>query len=838
MKSKNFSAAIFLAAVILIFGGKAFACGPDFPNNLLNGGDQAVLQAPVADFQRELERMKLVATTLRAVPPAAGQNFYEQSAELEMSDLAAALKREKFSSKQAVFIMQSHLAERMKLNAYLKARHEWECFFSGYTNDETGYHVLPNTNPPPIFPDLAVTPGLPREFALYFQGAIAWQKNEGTMPWDRWKACESWELVLALPPAERHFKSIWAEFMLGKYYENPTNDWTNTEALKHFEQVRALAKNGFADSSGLATASVGEAAKIYLRQKNYERAIELYLEQFVAGDGSAAQSLRVAAAAAVTETNAAAPLKILALNPRARRVVTAYLISRNSYLDPRESENDASAKQFFERTSAWLDAVEAANVKDVESAGQLALAAYQASQMDIARRWINRADGEPVAQWLQAKLLMRAGKISEAAKLLAKLSRQFPQELPGTNTTANFAQSLFVDTDPVWHEPIAIGRQTLGELGVLQLARREFVESLDALLRSGYWVDAAYVAERVLATDELKKYVDQNWGAAKLKNGMQFENGYDWRQGPIDPGQRLRWLLARRLARENRFAEARSYFPGEWQTQLDLFTGKMHDGRDKKLSALVRADAMFAASRMMRTNGMELFGTELQPDWFVESGNFEAGVMWQDRATNSPATIINLASPNEISRAVAHGVAPDERWHYRELSLRLRDEAGDLAWEAAKTMPDNADDTARFLCIAGQWKRALAAQDKFYKTLVNRCRKTAIGAQADRMRWFPKLDENGNPKPWPPPKRKMLEADNAGAFAVTNGGGVVFHTQPMMGTTYVVRAGDSFVTIAKAAGVTVKEMFAANTNLDATLIRVGQLITIPKFETSATNSPP
>ncbi len=832
MKSKNFSAAIFLAVVISSFAGSVFACGPDFPNNLLNGGDEAVLQPPVANFQRELERMKLVTTKLRAVLHA-GPDFYNESSEAEMTDLAAALKREKISSAQAVVIMQAHLGERMKLNAFLDAQYRWEHFYTGYFYDADGGHVLSNTNSPPVFPAVAVTPGLPREFALYFKGAIAWQKHEGWMP------CEAWEALLNLPPGERHFKSTWAEFMIARYYKNQTNDPAEAEAMKHFEQVRALAKDGFADSLGLATASIGEEARIYLRQKNFERAIELYLEQFAAGDGSAADSLRFSAEHAVVENSPTpARLKILARNPRTRGVITAYLISRNPYAGPREAGTSPEAKQFFDVTTAWLEAVESAGVKDVESASQLALAAYQAGEMEFAQRWINRAGGEPVAQWLQAKLFMRAGKISEAAKLLAKLSRQFPQELPGTNTAASFVQSLDVSVNDVWHEAIPIGRQAFGELGVLHLARREFAESLDALLRSGYWVDAAYVAERVLTTDELKKYVNQNWGAAKSKNEVQFDNDYDYRLGPIQPGGRIRWLLARRLARENRFTEARNYFPAEWRTQLDLFTSKMLVGRDKKIPALQRAYAMFDASRMMRTNGMELFGTELQPDWFVEGGNFEAGVTWQERATNSPETKINLSSAEEISRATAHGVEPDERWHYRELALRLRDEAGDLAWEAAKTMPDNSDDTARFLCTAGQWKRSAAVQDKFYKALVNRCHKTAIGAQADRMRWFPILDENGNLKPWPPPKRKIVEADNSGPFAVTNGGGVIFHTQPLAGTTYVVRSGDSIVMIAKSAGVTVREMFEANTNLDFQHLRVGQLIKIPKFESGGTNSPP
>ncbi len=824
----RFCRVVWLIAVVLSFAGNAFACGPDFPNNLLDAGDHAVLQPPVADFQRELERMNLVTTKLRAVPPAAGQNFYEQSTEMEMTDLAAALKREKISSELATVILHSHLAERMKLNSFLKAQQEWEHFFCGSFYDDKGCHALPNTNPPPVFPAIVVTPGLPREFALYFQGAIAWQEEE------RWRANKVWEQLLALPPAARHFKSTWAEFMLGKYHARQTNELDEAEALKHFAQVRALAKAGFADSSGLAAAGFGEEALIHLRQNDHERAIELYLQQFAAGDDGAVQSLHVAAAGAVKQASSTpARLQQLARNPAARQVITAYLISRNPYIHRRDAETIPEAKQFFDVTAAWLEAVEAAGIKDLESAGLLALAAYQAGEMEAAQRWINRAGGEPVAQWLQAKLLMRAGNIPEAAKLLAKLSRSLPPELPGTNPPTRLADSLYLNICDYNPDHIAVGRQALGELGVLHLSRREFAEALDALLRSGYWVDAAYVAERVLTTEELKKYVDQNWSAAKSKNEIHLENNYDWRQGPIEVGRRLRYLLARRLARENRFAEARGYFPETWPVQLDWFTGKMRASRDETLRAWPRVNALLAASRMMRTNGMELFGTELQPDWFVEGGNFEAGVTWEDRATNGPETKINLASADEIARATAHGVEPEERWHYRERSLQLRDQASDLAWELAQTLPDNSDETARLLCAAGHWHSDLSVRNKCYQALVRRCGKTLIGQQADKLRWFPALDGNGDLKeiiPWVDSVALTTDLTNS---AATNGAGVMFFRYPIPGKNYVIQPGDTLLRIARAAGrlgppVTLKQILQANPETEPAKLRVGELLVIPQ----------
>jgi len=829
LKSKSFSAAIFLAVAVSGFAINTFACGPDFPNNLLDDGDHAVLQPPVADFQRELERMKIKPAGPRAVPLPDGQSYSGQSTEAEMADLDAALQQAKVSSELAKVIMQAHLAERMKLNAYLQQRSDWEHYSPGSYVDTNGNYVsLPNTNSPPVFPDIAITPGLPREFADYFEGAIEWYKD------GNWTASEDWQRVLALPETERHFKSTWAAFMLGKYNAQPANNSSDDEAIKYFEQVRTLAKRGFADSAGLAAFSLGEEARIWLDRTNYERAIELYLEQMAAGGDSAVNSLRFTAARAVVETNSTpAQLNALALNPRTRRVITAYLISRRPYNDRNEDTNDPDAKSFFDRTDNWLTAVDAAGVRDVESAEQLALAAYQADDMDAAQRWINHAKSSPVAQWLQAKLYLRAGKTGEAAKLLAKVSREFPQELPGTNASASFAQSLFVNINPVWEDSIAIGRQSLGELGVLHLARREYAEALDALIRSGYWMDAAYVAERVLTTDELKRYVDRNWPpvlpSAQAKEARD-ELGGDW--GGLNPREEIRYLLARRIARETGRPEAEAYYPTNLTDVYKTFRDELQTGRDEALMNEIRAKNLYAAAILERTNGMELFGTEMEPDWEIYGGNFEFGFTWAIRATNSLSATVNEMSDDEIARASSRQVDPDRRFHYRW-------QAAALAWEAAQLMPNNTDETARVLCTAGTWlkDRDPEGADQFYKALVRRCRKTALGQQADVLRWFPAQSIDGER-----PRLETMDITAEVTNAITTDNENTYATEfPVSGRKYAVQEDEDVYIIARAVqrlgyAMSIQDILQANPGLRRGPLPVGMLVMIPEAPASVENS--
>jgi hypothetical protein len=176
-------------------------------------------------------------------------------------------------------------------------------------------------------------------------------------------------------------------------------------------------------------------------------------------------------------------------------------------------------------------------------------------------------------------------------------------------------------------------------------------------------------------------------------------------------------------------------------------------------------------------------------------------------------------------------------------------QAAALAWEAAKLMADNSEDTARFLCIAGSWikYRDPKKADIFYKALVRRNRKTAIGMEADRIRWFPRLDEQGNLIPrksshldsMPPPalpepaveQPPDTEADEAA------------REYPIPGKPYMVHKGDGLAKIAQAASVfgpliTVELILKANPGLDAARLLVGQKILIPEGNANGSTAAP
>lgn len=221
----------------------------------------------------------------------------------------------------------------------------------------------------------------------------------------------------------------------------------------------------------------------------------------------------------------------------------------------------------------------------------------------------------------------------------------------------------------------------------------------------------------------------------------------------------------------------------------------------ESLPAEQRANELRAAAFIAQTNGMELMGTETAPDWFMYGGGVEGNWPMAKR-TNGEAVLI-AASADEIKRNEESKPEPDKRYHYRY-------QAAELAWEAAKLMPNNSDDTARLLCTAGTWLKYLEpeAADRFYKALVRRCRKTEMGAKADKLRWFPELDADGNLRRSRFELMPLPEAQQIGG-----GGGIAVYPTP--GKHLILSEHDRVSDIVAAVqrlgvSITANEIYKAN----------------------------
>ena len=612
------------------------------------------------------------------------------------------------------------------------------------------------------------------EFADYHRGAGAFLNKN----WDQ--ARKAWDDLLKRPEEDRHYRTVWAAFMLGKLGLK-TNDYQT--ASQWFERTREFAKAGFADSLGLAAESYGWEGRAEWKQEHPEKAAPLFLTQLALGDPSAVVSLKALIPDREPvegmlnygpeadersawndqqkkdeEEKEISKLRLAAQDPLLRRLVTVHILATATALDLYPSDSEAAP---VNRSARWLNVIKQANLGRVEEAEYLGWVAYNNGDYKDAARWLELSKGDSgTALWLKAKLQRRAGKLADAANTMAKAwesLRNSPAYTPPGGTDEAWTEFDYFPEGPHW----GWGQSASGDLGGLRLARGDFVQSLDTLLKGHLWNDAAFVAERVLTTNELKQYVDALPKTPPPKDGEDYN-------------AKLRYLLGRRLVREHRYAEAERNLPPPYDKVLEKYVKALNDAGNEKLSKTERAHAWFTAAWLARYDGMELMGTEVAPDAFVDSGEFELPDLAKQRRSGfyrqvsydkdgnqeeKKMPIALKASQKEIQRLTADKIDPDIRFHYRLI-------AGALAIKAAALLPDNSEELADVVNQAGLWvkDRDEKTGNRYYQIIDHRCAKTNIGQADTAKHWF--VDQSG---PWSTAEEeayramhKQLEPEHSG----------------------------------------------------------------------------
>jgi tetratricopeptide (TPR) repeat protein len=702
----------------LLFGTFAlWACGPYFPRWIL-GSERLLTPAPEGLLRHEIARLKL------ADPPAAvpGADPWEQTAQTGVADLRQALDGSKMPAAQRDALLSRYAEVRNALTRFssgaLVFANVGEPLEDGYQEEPVEPQVLPA--------DLQVPEGLPTEFTDYLQGAIAYHRGNLAA------AVAAWETLLKRPEAERRYRSTWAAFMLGKAHLRAQRP---EEAVRWFQRTRELAgEKAFADSLGLAASSLGWEARAERDLGHFDKALVLYARQARGGDPTGSSSLRFVARQALEAGPEA--LGPVARSAEARDVFNAFLVSDASApweiweLEEAEAAAGPDAPEIDPGVEAWLQALEKAGVKDVEGADRIAWAAYQGGDFAASRQWLDRAPADaPMARWVRSRLLLREGKLDEAQKLLDQTASTLPD--PGMTE-----DEMWIHSEGSAGGKIATPALASGESGVLLTTQGNYREALDRFLRGGFWVDAAHLADRVLPLDELKASVDEKWPAALIKDLPEYPMHWEGLQATPNLAARdIRHLLGRRLVRAGRFEEAEPYLPENLRPTLDTLATGLRDGRDAALPAERRSAALFRAACVTRKQGMELTGTELDPDWFALEGQYEILNYPTEMAARAENPHLK-PGPDESQRMEQNRPEPDQRFHYRY-------RAADMARDAAALLPDGSDEKARILATAGSWLKARDPETArpFYQALLDCCGDTKLGREAKQVRWFPEVPD-------------------------------------------------------------------------------------------------
>jgi hypothetical protein len=727
----------WLLFACLFAGVQSWGTGIDFnPSEFLSEGGRRVDASPEFYWDEELKRLAkdFQAPEKRVLPPPqAPEKSGEENAlaelrrdftsQADLHDFAEALKAGRIKPPNAEEASEQHEDARDTIDAT--------------TADTT--EKLP--------------PEFDSEFADYHRGAFAFAR--GQPQWE--EARTEWKKLLARPKEQRQDRTVWATFMLGKI---AMKSGAYDEAIALFQQTRSLAREGFVDSLGMAADSYGWEGRCEWKAGRPAKAAPLFLTQLALGDQSAVVSLkalipdrqpvegwlsygpdlddlekRTDAEKKAADRETQQKLAACARDPLLRRLVTVHILATATM----RSYEPEDSKTALARGTHWLAAISALKLKSVQDAEYLGWAAYNVGDYPGAQRWLALAEkaDAPAASWLRAKLQRRAGKLADAAqsmqqawRALADPSGYYGWEAP---------------QDPNNPDDWIYKSQAGGDLAALHLARADFLQAFEIFRQAGQDGDAAYMAERVLTADELKKVVDQL--PPKKADEPEKEDGQPWLFGPAD----WRYVLGRRLVREDRYEEAANYLPKPYAKVLAIYVKALRDGANEKLPPATRASAWSRAAYIARHDGMELMGTQEAPDGFRTRGNFPATEIASERLQGKfarydenakplakPVPVVPKPTKEELQRLTKNKIQPDVRYHYRVI-------AAALAMKAAKLLPDNSEELADVINTAGQWvkDRDEKAADKYYAEIAKRCPATRIGQLVLKQKWF--VDEGG---PW------------------------------------------------------------------------------------------
>ena len=541
-----------------------------------------------------------------------------------------------------------------------------------------GYYEPP---PKPRMGIMEFPPDMPEEFLFLLDGLQHFYNDEVET------ARERWERLEALPLNRKTYCAKWGRVLMAESYA----DKDPYRALRELEKLRnEIIKSPARDEKLTACLLRFEAAD-YAAVTNYPQAMNCYFalnllgfrhEEMVRHIANLILRLEGADLAVAARSRAVAAMTTW-------HAATFYSDLRLLSLSAEDAEHIKNWLRALKREGSLGGAADLA-----------AVAAYRAGDGEMTAEALDSARAmAPFAAWILAKTKLRSGDPKGAASDLATVFYSF-KDLP---------ESL---------------RQEIGhELALLYISFKNYKEALKVTLLSGDWQEASYVAEDVLSLGELEEFVK---GREREADNKKPGSGLE---------ARLRYLLARRLARSGSLSGALPYFPKLQRAFAEQLLASQAMGANTGLSAEERGLARADAARALYYGGEPIYAAENEPDYLINEGREAVGGLWQRQLRSRRGSQLAPLSDDEDKRVQSN--RPSET--ARERCLKL---AVDEVWQAAELLPDNSQALAELFCEAGKWTENCDEKTAraLYDALVERCPDTKLGNSARELRWFPQED--------------------------------------------------------------------------------------------------
>ena len=148
-------------------------------------------------------------------------------------------------------------------------------------------------------------------------------------------------------------------------------------------------------------------------------------------------------------------------------------------------------------------------------------------------------------------------------------------------------------------------------IGGIQVEKGDLEQALFCFLKANSTLDAAQIAEHMMTTEDLLRYVSA-FSATRFRT--------------LKPEQFkvLEDIVSRRLIREGRFEDALAILrPTSLRASLlRLYMSELGESLNPSLSSDLRSLHLYNAARVMYWKGMELQGSVTAPDFAFFGGNY------------------------------------------------------------------------------------------------------------------------------------------------------------------------------------------------------------------------
>ncbi|MFD0892045.1 hypothetical protein KBB96_11510 [Luteolibacter ambystomatis] len=718
----------------------AAACGPFFPDTVLDK-PQAALDVPPVSYLAELHRM-------------AGTQMPETDEMSRSGEASTALAQIPAEVAELTRYWTEKNADPADIERLTFHYQDVRRSMLGGLNYTAARRFPTQAESMRSLPERPLNNEYPGEVADYVEAARLYGLGKND------EARALWKAILDRPISERRLRCVWAAWMLAQ--TAPDDD----ECLTWYERVDKEATAGGTDAIGLGPASMSKRARL---SSDPIAKLHLYFEGFRRGDAVDVWELR-RCSRELLRSASAEDLSRAAADSWVRQLV--HLDLQANLDGPRDEPSSKPDPSLIPQ--AWLDAVRQHAQTPLPDGARLAWALYSLGRFDEAHQWLDLSVKEsPLSLWLEAKFDLRAGKLDKARdhlgaaiRILEAQKNWDPANPPQRGYWAGNLRERFQKTQ---------GR-LLADAGLVALGREDYPSALQFLSQGGYAADAAYVAEHLLSTSSLLKHVKTvapRFSDKPAGKGDYFDCYFDSTPPEVDPAtclepnrvgvyrwlknpdNRLRYELARRLAREDRLNEAVPFMPPQLDKVFRHYAALDRAAKSGRYKGSVLAAILWRQAKIHRWWGAQLFSTDSFPDngiyewdfpfpelqdmrtfrngWAMEwsGGSRYQGIARFVAARTEQEKAVPLVRAEEIRRLSIPRLKYDHRYHYRSV-------AADLAWNAAKLLPNDDPQLALLYNTAGRWVENSNPDmaDRFYETMLKRCPNTEIAGTAITRRWF------------------------------------------------------------------------------------------------------